>query len=87
MQSEQIEIVVTRSIKNAMDQDRNFEQFVMACMKRHLSGDWGDTCKEDAALNNEDPCNALSAYTYENDIKIWLKRDYDVLTILYPSEY
>lgn len=30
MQSEQIEIVVTRSIKNAMDQNRNFDQFVMA---------------------------------------------------------
>lgn len=64
---------------------------VLDCLKRHLSGDWGEVCAEDKRANdwglyNED--RLLSAYTVE-DRQIWIITEWDrsVTTILFPDEY
>jgi len=58
---------------------------------RHLSGDWGDLCKEDNLANNEAYLHGgriLSAY-FIGENKIWIitEADRSVTTILLPSEY
>lgn len=58
---------------------------------RHVSGDWGEVCAEDAALNDEAlelGNRVLSAYTIKGT-KIWIITEWDrsVTTVLFPSEY
>ena len=64
---------------------------VAECILRHRSGDWGEVCEEDAALNDaavEQECRVLSAYTVE-DTKLWIITEWDrsVTTVLFPEEY
>ena len=64
---------------------------VLNCLKRHLTGDWGEVCAEDKKANdwglyNED--RLLSAYTVD-ERQIWIITEWDrsVTTILFPEEY
>ena len=67
-------------------------------LKRHVFGDWGNVCKEDAALNDEavdhegDPekqMRVLSSYKTSKGDVLWIITEWDrsVTTILLPSEY
>lgn len=82
-----IKTVVTHTIAEKMQKSNSFHDFVFSSIARHLSGDWGDISENDKAVNDIDPVNALSAYTVPNGTKIWIKRDVDILTVLFPSEY
>ena len=70
------------------------------CLARHLSGDWGSVCAEDAQSNNEALANGdriLSAYPIdparpcegfgENTLWIITEADRSVTTFLLPEEY
>lgn len=87
-------IVATRSIADRMNAELHFGQFISDALKRHVTGDWGVMCKEDAALNDEAvQCGEgriHSAYIFpDTDEKIWIitESDRSVTTVLYPSEY
>lgn len=59
---------------------------------RHVSGDWGDVCKEDAKENDYSVTNGLrifSAYHLSDGTKIWVITECDrsATTALLPSEY
>lgn len=70
-------------------------------LTRHVTGDWGDLCKEDAAANNEalqDGTRIFSAYVLPPPVsegdslepcKVWIitEADQSVTTILLPEEY
>lgn len=62
-------------------------------LSRHASGDWGDVCAEDKALNNQDVeagNRILSAYHLSRTgQKIWIitEADRSATTILLPDEY
>ena len=67
-------------------------------LKRHIFGDWGELCKEDADLNNEaiahegnidKQMRVMSVYKTANNETIWIITEWDrsVTTILLPSEY
>ncbi len=58
---------------------------------RHVTGDWGDLCDEDKAMNDEAVelgNRILSAYDTPNG-KLWIitEADRSVTTFLLPSEY
>jgi len=60
-------------------------------IRRHVLNDWGDICKEDAALNDiavKEGTRILSAYETDKG-KLWViteaSREYT--TLLLPSEY
>jgi hypothetical protein len=70
------------------------------CLIRHLKGDWGNVCKEDAETNNaavKDGFRILSAYAIDpakpckgyGDNCLWIitEADRSVTTFLLPSEY
>lgn len=49
-----------------------------ALIKRHLAGDWGDVCAEDAALNNQalvDGSRLLSSYRIAPEVTMWVITD------------
>ncbi len=60
---------------------------------RHVTGDWGDLCQEDAEENNysvEHGLRILSAYGARDDPdRLWVitEADRSVTTILCPDEY
>lgn len=64
-------------------------------LARHVCGDWGDVCAEDAKANEEALSfggRLLSSYTLvpgRADTRVWVITEWDrsVTTVLMPSEY
>lgn len=64
---------------------------LLVCIKRHVSGDWGEVCADDKRENDfalKGGGRILSAYTVAGK-KIWIITEWDrsVTTILFPDEY
>lgn len=83
----QVKTIFTPKIAAEMNASDTFNQFVLDSIYRHLSGDWGDVSIIDANRNTADPLNALSIYTASDGVKIWVKQDYNILTVLFSDEY
>ncbi len=65
---------------------------IMAALRRHLSGDWGDVCAEDKQSNDRAVLEAtriLSSYQAANGTKFWIitEADRSVTTVLLPEDY
>ena len=63
-----------------------------AYLSRHVSGDWGDVCPEDAQENElslQHGYRLLSAYRLDDKIKLWIitEADRSATTLLLPEEY
>ena len=61
-------------------------------LNRHVSGDWGDVDKDDAAENDlsvKEGFRILSAYKLKDDTKFWIitEADRSSTCILLPEEY
>jgi len=61
-------------------------------LARHVSGDWGDVCPEDARTNERalvEDARLLSVYRGDSGTKFWIitEADRSATTILLPSEY
>jgi hypothetical protein len=61
-------------------------------LARHLAGDWGEVCEEDAKENDfsvENSYRILSAYRLKDGTRIWVltEADRSSTCILLPSEY
>jgi hypothetical protein len=64
---------------------------VLAALKRHASGDWGDLCPEDALANDDALANGgrlFSAYGH-GACHFWVitEADRSVTTVLLPDDY
>ena len=82
----QVKTIFTPKIAAEMNASDTFNQFILDSIYRHLSGDWGDVSKSDAKENTADSLNALSIYTAPNGVKIWVKQDYNILTVAFSDE-
>ena len=91
-------IVRTAAIVSRCNEDSKFSHFCFLSLTKFLKHDWGDTCEEDAKLNDERvdaDGQILAVYKYgrEKDTKIWIVADDDehkeakVVTILFPEDY
>lgn len=61
-------------------------------LTRHLCGDWGGVCADDAAMNDQALTNKgriLSSYEIAPGVVVWLISEWNrsATTILLPSEY
>jgi hypothetical protein len=68
------------------------EQIPAAFLARHLVGDWGEVCEEDAQENElslREGFRILSAYRTKTGTRIWVitEADRSATTILLPEEY
>jgi hypothetical protein len=64
---------------------------IIAMLHRHMTGDWGDICREDRQSNEDGLLNGdrlLSVYTVDGE-KLWVitESDRSVTTVLLPDEY
>ena len=65
---------------------------LLAALKRHLSGDWGDVSEDDKQSNDEavkDSDRIFSAYCAPDGTKFWIitESDRSATTFLLPDEY
>jgi len=81
-------LVATRGVAELMNTDQRFASFVSDSLKRYITCDWGDLCKDDRTMNDEAVLASYDHPTHE-DWKIWIITEWDrsVTTILFPSEY
>ena len=68
------------------------ESTIQQSISRHLTGDWGDVCPEDARANEHalgEYARLLSVYHDGSGTKFWIitEADRSVTTILLPNEY
>ncbi len=64
----------------------------MALIGRHLVGDWGNVCDEDAQANEDalaDGARLFSGYVLNHGQRVWVitEADRSATTILLPDEY
>ena len=91
------QIVQSRGVFDASCEHRPFFTFVHSSLARHLQGDWGDCCSDDAALNDaalQDGGRLFSVYhipagLYGLESKLWIITEHDrsATTVLFPAEY
>ena len=79
-------VFFTRGISYHCEKDEEFTAFVHESVTRFLKGDWGSVVGEDKCLNDECPEVALGVYRMEYQM-IWIKRDGETVTVLFPAEY
>ena len=65
---------------------------VTTAIRRHMAGDWGDTCPEDREANERaliDGSRLLSVYHDRNGVKFWIitEADRSATTVLLPDDY
>lgn len=87
-------LVSTAGVHAAMEEQPEFSRFVNDSLMRYFSGDWGDTCEEEAKQNdwsadNDERILAVYDYPGNEDLTIWIITEWDrsTTTILFPSEY
>lgn len=76
----------------AMDALSEANHNALDFLRRHVCGDWGDVCAEDAQANQFDLTHGgrlFSVYHTSQDVKLWLitEADRSATTFLLPSEY
>jgi len=90
-------VVMTMGIREMVLSGAEAADAIQSCLDRHCSGDWGDLCDDDKAMNDEsleaeksgEWCDRLFS-SYETDFgKIYIITECDrsVTTILTPEEY
>lgn len=68
------------------------EPEMRAALGRHMRGDWGDVCPDDAAANEcalREGTRLLSSYATNDGTKFWIitEADRSATTVLLPEEY
>ena len=89
-------LVMTRDINNRVADDTAFAKRVTEGIARFARKDWGDVCEEDWSSNTENMQSlndgnggmVLASYEGTNGLdKVWIIRDAQATTVLFPSEY
>ena len=89
------QVVATRGVADLMTENAAFARFAQIAFARYQRCDWGDLCKDDAAMNDNAVADGddriLASYIHpeHSDWKIWIitERDRSATTILFPSDY
>jgi hypothetical protein len=88
------EICWTRGVNEKIASNTPFAKYVLECLRRHASCDWGEIDDSDKQCNNEALENGgrlFSAYMHVGDrnYKVWIitEADRSVTTVLFPDEY
>ena len=86
---------MTSGIATRMQEDTRFSKAVIRAIKRFSKKDWGTVDAEDHATNDQMSRSldlggggmVLGAYGKDKNDKIWIIRDTERTTVLFPDEY
>ena len=81
------QVVSTRNAADSLNQED-----VLASIRRHVTGDWGELDEQDRKENDlsvKQGFRILSAYKDRNDVRFWIitEADRSVTTVLLPEDY
>ena len=87
--------VMTSGVATRMREDISFSKAVIRALKRFAKKDWGTVDAEDQATNDQMTRSldlggggmVLGAYGSNKKNKIWVIRDTERTTVLFPDEY
>jgi len=87
--------VMTSGVANRMQEDTSFSKAVIRALKRFTKKDWGTVDAEDKTTNDQMSRSldlggggmVLGAYGSSKKNKIWVIRDTERTTVLFPDEY
>ena len=87
--------VMTSGVANRMEEDTSFSKAVIRAVTRFTKQDWGTVDAEDQATNDQMTRSldlggggmVLGAYGSNKKNKIWVIRDTERTTVLFPDEY
>ena len=87
-------LVLTNGVMDRINNDEKFSRAVLRAVRRFNLKDWGDVDAEDNKTNNQMDRSldlngggmVLGSYGRLKD-KIWIIRDTERVTILFPDEY
>ena len=82
---------LSQGVNEKAEENAKVKSELLACIERHISGDWGDMDADDNSANWEalrDNLRIFSAYETTAG-KIWIitEADRSATTILFPHEY
>ena len=86
------QLVATKAIAVAMEQDNKFLREVHGALDRYITRDWGEMPEEDKAMNDEalesGEDRIFAAYDTSKG-KIWIITEWDrsATTVLFPEDY
>lgn len=92
-------LVSTKAVNDFAAENKEFREFILRCVFRYLSNDWGDLHKEDKKANDDalkdGDSRILASYNFPkgskwgNDSKLWIITEWDhsVTTLLFSSDY
>ena len=83
-------VIITQRVNNLIAENIDFSKQVIASLKRHSNGDWGDLDAQDKKANDDALIHGeriLSAYNGVEKIWVITEADRSSTTILFPSEY
>jgi hypothetical protein len=72
--------------------ERVSNEEMLRALGRHVSGDWGNVCSEDAEANEaavNERARLLSSYATRDGVRFWIitEADRSLTTVLLPEEY
>lgn len=89
-------LLTTAAVMCRIEEDERFGEFVASSLERYKECDWGDTCAEDAEMNDNavvDGDRIIALYVFKdeegNSEDIWIitEADRSATTVLFPHEY
>lgn len=89
----QTPVVMTQGVNAKQDNNFQFYQFMMDCLYRHFSGDFGQISPDSRETNlygiEHKECVFSNYVDIENNFRIWIITDpgHARTTILFPDEY
>jgi hypothetical protein len=98
MTTKKFQLGYLASTVNAFEALRQNNVTALSLLRRHLSGDWGTVCDEDAYINDmavQDGGRILSSYLLPDETTVWIITDAEIdeehtreaTTILLPEDY
>ena len=83
---------MTRGVNDWVARSARAAKAVLAGLRRHARGDWGDLEEEDREANDGALASGerlLSAYSADDGTKFWVITEWDrsATTVLFPEEY
>lgn len=86
------QLVTTRGVNDLMAESNNFAKFVTDSFCKYIAHDWGQTCEEDKAMNDQairEGDRIMAVYKKEGLPTIWIITEWDrsATTVLFPDEY
>ena len=80
-------IICSKGVQEEMRILPDFRDFVTKSVMRFMVGDWGEVDPGDAEHNRKNPQAAIGTYTYNDEIRIYIKGECLATMVFLPEEY